>query len=175
MIADRSSGRASVSHGPQEPVDAGRVSRSRRKRRRGQSLVEFAVVFPIFMLILCGILDFGALLYSRMTIINAARDGARSGITLGDNPTTIVNQVQHQVSGASGGLIADPPPGGVVQVTCVRTSSTCAFTKNTPAQAADVKPGDSVKVVVNYQYRPFFPLLFGNTITISSSVQMSIE
>ena len=31
----------------------------RRKRTRGQALVEFALVIPIFLLVLCGILDFG--------------------------------------------------------------------------------------------------------------------
>ncbi len=32
--------------------------------------------------------------------------------------------------------------------------------------------GDSVAVTLNYQYRTFFPLLFGNTITLTSKVQM---
>jgi hypothetical protein len=30
-------------------------------------------------------------------------------------------------------------------------------------------------VTVNYPYRPFFPLLFGQTINIASTVQMSVE
>ncbi len=32
--------------------------------------------------------------------------------------------------------------------------------------------GDSVAVTLNYRYQTFFPLLFGNTITLTSKVQM---
>jgi Flp pilus assembly protein TadG len=148
---------------------------SKKRRSRGQSLVEFAIVLPVFLLILSGIMDFGFLLYSRMSIINAARDGARFGVTLGDTPTQIVSQVRSQVSGASGGLISNSQAQTQVAVVCVRTNSSCTFTKSTPAATSDVKPTDSIKVTVNYPYRPFFPLLFGQTINIASTVQMSVE
>ncbi|MGZ6314992.1 MAG: TadE family protein, partial [Candidatus Limnocylindrales bacterium] len=47
----------------------------RSTRKRGQALVEFAMVIPIFLLVLSGICDFGFMLYSRMSVINAAREG----------------------------------------------------------------------------------------------------
>jgi len=43
---------------------------------RGQSVVEFALVFPILILILMGTIDFGRLFYSYVTVTNAARVGA---------------------------------------------------------------------------------------------------
>jgi Flp pilus assembly protein TadG len=141
-------------------------ARSRRRRRsRGQSLVEFAVVLPVFLLILSGVLDFGFLLYSRMTVINAARDGARIAISAAD-PTTIPSIARGQTVAAGGGLITN----GDVTVSCIRPGGSCSFTSATSAAA-----GDSVKVVVTYTYHPFFPLLFGTTIPISSSVQMYLE
>ena len=43
------------------------------------------MVLPVFLLVLAGILDFGLGLYSQMTVINAAREGARLGVvTIGD-------------------------------------------------------------------------------------------
>ena len=58
-----------------------RRSSARRHRSRGQSLVEFALVFPLFVLLLAAMVDFGVGLFSYMTVVNAVRDGARLGAT----------------------------------------------------------------------------------------------
>ena len=51
-----------------------------RRNDRGQSLVEFALVLPIFLLLIFGVVDAGRLVYTYNTISNAARDGARVAI-----------------------------------------------------------------------------------------------
>lgn len=57
-----------------------RIVRRRRARDpRGQALVEFAVVFPVFMLILFGIIDVGRYVYVANSLNEAAREGARFG------------------------------------------------------------------------------------------------
>jgi Flp pilus assembly protein TadG len=48
-------------------------------RRRGQSLVEFALVLPIFLLMLFGLIDVGRFVYLNTTLSQAAREGARLG------------------------------------------------------------------------------------------------
>ncbi len=130
------------------------TSRSRRRRRtRGQSLVEFALVLPVFLIILSGLMDMGFLLYSRMTVINAAREGARVATTMTEEtPTAIRNAITGQVSGAANGLP-------------VATTVTLG----------GGNPGDSFRVTVTHTYRPFFPLLLGTTVPISSTVQMVFE
>ncbi|MFV9510501.1 TadE/TadG family type IV pilus assembly protein [Tepidibacillus sp. LV47] len=52
---------------------------SRLKGEQGQSLVEFALVTPILLLLLLGIIEFGHIFYSYLMIENASRDGARYG------------------------------------------------------------------------------------------------
>ena len=53
--------------------------RSSPTRARGQSLVEFALVLlPLFLLIL-GVVQFGLIFNSYVTMTNAAREGARTG------------------------------------------------------------------------------------------------
>uniref|UniRef100_A0A7C2WJA4 Pilus assembly protein n=1 Tax=Thermorudis sp. TaxID=1969470 RepID=A0A7C2WJA4_9BACT len=47
------------------------------RRARGQNLVEFALVVPVFLLFLFGTLEFGWLLYVDHQVTNAAREGAR--------------------------------------------------------------------------------------------------
>ncbi len=52
----------------------------RRDRSRGQSLVEFAIILPVFILVLVGILDLGRAVYAYNTLNNAAREGSRLAI-----------------------------------------------------------------------------------------------
>ena len=51
-----------------------------RKREEGASAVEFAIILPVLLLLLCGIIDFGVLFYDKQLIANASRVGARAGI-----------------------------------------------------------------------------------------------
>ena len=46
-------------------------------RPRGQSLVEFALVLPLFLLLLFGLVDGGRLVYHHSVLSQAAREGAR--------------------------------------------------------------------------------------------------
>jgi Flp pilus assembly protein TadG len=50
-----------------------------RKGEDGQSLVEFALVLPIFLLVLFAIVDFGMAFHAWITVTNSAREGARIG------------------------------------------------------------------------------------------------
>ena len=49
----------------------------------GAELIEFVIVFPILMLILAGILDFGMMFRSFEVVTNAAREGARVAVLPG--------------------------------------------------------------------------------------------
>lgn len=51
--------------------------RKKNKRESGQSLVEFALVLPIFLLLIMGIIDFGWLFYNYISVANSARNAAR--------------------------------------------------------------------------------------------------
>jgi hypothetical protein len=44
---------------------------------RGQTLVEFALILPIIVILLFGIIDFGLMLNHRITLQHAVREGAR--------------------------------------------------------------------------------------------------
>ena len=64
-------------------VRHGRRGRA-RDGRRGQALAEFAMVVPIFLLIVAGMIDFGLGLYTYVTMANGARDGVRLAATTCD-------------------------------------------------------------------------------------------
>jgi len=58
------------------------------KNQGGSSAVEFAIVLPILVLLVFGIIEFGLLLYDKAVITNASREGARVGIVYRADPTT---------------------------------------------------------------------------------------
>ncbi len=58
-----------------------RDDRSTRRRRSGQTLVEFALTLPILLLLLFGIIEFGRIFQSWVTLQNAARAAARYATT----------------------------------------------------------------------------------------------
>lgn len=66
--------------------------------RRGQALVEFALVLPILLLFLLGILDFGRAVYASHTIGNAAREAARLAI-VDQNPAAVTSHGQQHAVG----------------------------------------------------------------------------
>ena len=57
----------------------GRASGKQKRRERGQSLVETAVVLPILLLLVAAIVDFGRAFDVYIVLTNAAREGARWG------------------------------------------------------------------------------------------------
>lgn len=59
-----------------------------RRRERGQALVEFALVFPLFMLLLLAVFDFGRVIWVHNMVQNAAREAARYAIVHGGTATT---------------------------------------------------------------------------------------
>ena len=52
----------------------------KKSGERGAAAVEFALLLPVLVLILFGIIEFGLLLYDQQVITNASREGARAGI-----------------------------------------------------------------------------------------------
>ena len=58
---------------------------ARSSSRRGQALVEFALVAPMFFLLLFGIIEAGRFIFYYETLNNATREGARYAIVNGAN------------------------------------------------------------------------------------------
>jgi hypothetical protein len=50
------------------------------KGESGVAAIEFAIVLPVLLLLLIGIIEFSVILYDKAMITNAAREGARAGI-----------------------------------------------------------------------------------------------
>jgi Flp pilus assembly protein TadG len=128
----------------------------RRRRSRGQSLVEFAIVFPIFILVLFGLIEFSFMLYSQMTVSNAAREAARVSVVDPD-ACSIPDLAKATAMASATGL-----------------NTTYLVVNGSVPGCAKAKQGDIVTVTVNYTYHTFFPLFFGATFPESQTIQMAL-
>ena len=74
------------------------------KNQKGVAAIEFALVLPILLMLIFGIVEFGIILYDKAMITNASREGARAGIVYRkpgneltcDDITTIVKDYSEQ-------------------------------------------------------------------------------
>lgn len=72
--------------------------RSARRRPRGQTMVEFALMLPVFILMLVGIFDAGRAVFAYHTVSNAAHEGGRQAIVDQTRAHVEARAVQHAVA-----------------------------------------------------------------------------
>lgn len=67
-----------------------------RRHRRGGNAIEFALLLPVFIALLAGIMEYGWLFFMRATMLTAARAGCRAGSVVmpdsGDDPEEVAEE-----------------------------------------------------------------------------------
>jgi Flp pilus assembly protein TadG len=118
--------RRAVSQRPQPQLNGReRQARRRRETRRGAAVTEFAIVAPVFLLMVVGFIEFGRALMVQQVLINASRVGARQASTTGATMSEVSSAVQDYtaalaVPGVDVSVTPDPgaaDPGDPVTVT----------------------------------------------------------
>jgi Flp pilus assembly protein TadG len=72
-----------------------------RRNRKGAAAVEFALIAPVFFLMVFGMIEFGRAIMVEQVITNAAREGARLAVLDGSTATNVRTQVTSYLSSAS--------------------------------------------------------------------------
>ena len=85
---------------------AGVNRRGRWASETGAELIEFALVFPLLLLVMLGVFDFGLLFQRYEVVTNAAREGARVSVLPGYTATDVELRVAQYL--AAGGLTEAP-------------------------------------------------------------------
>jgi len=130
-------------------------SRLRRAGRRGTTLVEFAVVAPVFFLLVMGMIEFGRAMMVAALLANAAQQGARAGSLNGAQSSNVTNVVNAYLTDAN------------------LSGATTTVTPNPPSSAS---PGQDVTVTVSIGYSqitwlPAPKFLSGKTLSATSIMQ----
>src|SRR4249919_61456 len=85
----------------------------RPANRYGAAAVEFAIVAPVFFLLVIGMIEVGRAMMVQQVLINASRVGARQAVTAGATTTavqTAVNQYATSVAVPSVSVSVTPDP-----------------------------------------------------------------
>ncbi len=132
--------------------------------RRGQALMEFALVLPLFILLVMIIVDFGRAIWTYNAISNMAREGARYGIISTNDEPSIYNRAKALAPDNS---FQNTCNGSVPNRICVTLPS-----PRTP-------PGQVV-VDIHYRFVPITPLIAnligGNGyIDMAATSKMTVE
>lgn len=77
----------------------GLATRSRRRPQRGAVAVEFALILPVFLAVVFGVIEYGWVFYQQFNLAGAVRDGLRQGVTISqtaspDPRSTAVSKAQ---------------------------------------------------------------------------------
>ena len=148
----------------------------RRHRERGQSLVEFALVFPFFALLLFGIVDLGRYVYTMNALNEAAREGARAGVVAirpspecdGLSRAQCVQQV------AAGRMTAVPVQPADVVVSCRRVNPNGTIGS---ISVANCRTNDFLGVTVPARFSLVTPLIaqFLGTLDLSGQAEVTVN
>lgn len=140
------------------------------RNENGQSLVEFAIVVPVLLLLLIGIVEFGWLFNGQITLTAAAREGARAGVTGATNEghDRIRDAVRNYVDGFPGFTFGDAS----------YTEGLGGFEGELgPRQVrvAGVYDGQTVTVHIRGKMEPLVGLLVSEPRDLRSSAVMRLE
>ena len=140
-----------------------------RRGDEGAAAVEFAIVLPLLLVLLFGIIEFGVLLFDKAMITNASREGARRAILFQD-PRPTLGDVQ-----------------SVVNAYCANHLITFAATPSPPTIATNpamstltaASAGTNLTVTVTYPFRflliPAFVTSITCNVTLSGVTTMRVE
>lgn len=125
------------------------------KNEEGQSLVEFAILIPVLMIIIMGIFEFGFILNAYITINSSSREGARLA-SVGGTDLEIRDKVvdsSPNLDSSNLEIIILPSEG-------------------------NRNRGDTVTVYINYDYQVKIPLIgaiINNSVELNAETSMRIE
>src|SRR5258708_3022184 len=123
------------------------------RKEEGQSLTEFALLVPLLLLLICGILDFGRVMYAYLHLNMAAQETVRlAGLGKADSVITAFAKNYEQLG-----------DGSLLQVTIF------------PSQTSR-KSGDYVKVTLSYTLAYLTPVISNimpkPIITVNSTIRV---
>jgi len=125
------------------------------RKKKGQSLVEIAIALPLLVFLLCGIIDFGRILYASETLNLINQEAVRKS-GLGDTDDEVISYVNDN---------CPLPDKDTIEVDITSTSESGGT-------------GDYVTVTLRYTVEYITPIMraiIGDTFTINTSSTIRVE
>jgi len=133
----------------------------RSPREIAQTMVEFAIVFPVLLLITYGLIEFGRIMFIYTAVTNAVREGARYGAAAGIGVRDIeqyADCVGIRLAVQNSASLVDIPDGDI-DIDYVKPSSPTYTCAQVAGNVSLIKLGYQVRVHVRAYYSPIIPFL----------------
>jgi Flp pilus assembly protein TadG len=132
----------------------------------GAAAVEFALVLPLLLVLLFGIIEFGFVIYNKAMLTNASREGARAGI------------VYRTDTSERAGAIADTVDA-YLENHLVTFGGTGGYEVETSPDPGTLASGQFLRVTVTYPYQflflPNFVVSLAGTVDLKAVTTMRVE
>jgi Flp pilus assembly protein TadG len=134
-----------------------------RRRTRGQALVEFALVIPLFLVLVFGLIDIGRLVYVNNAVAQGAREAARWG--------SVQNRSQTPASRLT---VGDRALGAMAAVPGATTSVSC---ERGGTSLTTCRTNDTLVVTVQSPVSMLTPVIgqLVGTVTVSSTAKVTVN
>jgi Flp pilus assembly protein TadG len=147
------------------------------KKRRGAVLVEFALIVPLLIMLLLGILEFGVMVMHQLTLEQAAREGSRLA-AVRNSVTSVTERITNSAS-----TLPNQEELQIVMAYSTDNGQSFPYTlADTAGGENDAPPGSLVQVSINWPHHlvtgSFFGWLTGaenNTVPLRTEVVMRRE
>lgn len=141
----------------------------RSSKRRGATIVEFALLLPVLLAILLGIMEFGWLVKNHLTLANATREGARAA-AVGRTSTETRTRV---TSGASP-LSFTSPNGSITLEYSTDNGNTYQAWAADSSGKNSVPVGSMLRITSTTKHQPltgFFPFMKNRNLQVAVAMR----
>jgi Flp pilus assembly protein TadG len=139
----------------------------RLRGARGAELVEMALILPILLVVIAGIIDFALMFQAAEVVTNAAREGARVRVLPGYNDIDVQTRVDEYLAASS--------------LTGWHNTVVLGFTIGGGGGGAPASNGVEVNVAYQHRFIALGPILalvrgsFASAITLNATSRMRME
>jgi Flp pilus assembly protein TadG len=148
---------------------------SQIQNQRGASAVEFAIILPLLVVFLFGIIEFSLMFYDKAVITNASREGARRGILFSPTPRVDVPTIENTIINYCQNHLVTFGPKTVpivnIDVDVLLAPDYTTENKGSPC----TQPDDELIVTVTYRYDFLMVGLFWDGTDIQAVTRMRCE
>jgi hypothetical protein len=154
------------------------VTKGRRDVRRGQSLVEFALIVPVMLAFILVIIELGVVLTVYVGLTNTAREVARAGAmfiydpALSPGATPAIATVDSARAAVMNQALVDTLSPLIDQTGLNAAETRYSYLPAVPV--SNYRYGDRLSVTLSYEHDLFFGIL-GQEITLRANSDMRLE
>ncbi len=133
-------------------------------KQKGQALVEFALILPVLVLLVFGMVEFGRAMYLKNMLNNAARAGARAAVVTPNLPQT----TSYSLAARGTDVIQQTMFDGLQYVDRSTATANVSVNGSNPAKNGDIV---TVSVTCNFDSVVQKLIKIANTLTGAASMR----